>query len=254
MKGSAIRRALRSGRPSYDPQTRRVLVVALEASRDDVYHAMRGRSSLQHAWQRPLAEATLWAKVTETGTWRGWTWVEWCVKPWHVRQFASAATRFVTRAQRAGLRPRVWRSPSSPSELMSDDSFGYCARCRSPMEGRYQARLLSWDCWDLSLWCPRCDVDVRVNPLHGYYRPDHLERVIGEMRQIGPPALRASWDEEGGMWHAREGTHRLRAALALGMAPVLIPVPWRRSRDSLVRARHAAMRHAHVFPRVEVRS
>lgn len=54
------------------------------------------------------------------------------------------------------------------------------------------------------------------------------------------------------MWHAREGTHRLRAALALGLAPVLVPVQWRRTAAALARARIAAVRHAHTFERVVV--
>lgn len=94
---------------------------------------------------------------------------------------------------------------------------------------------------------------VTVNPLHAHYRPAHLDHVIGEMRRRGPPVLRACWDAEAGIWHAREGTHRLRAAVALGLAPVLIPVPWKRSEASRERARYAAKRNAHVFDHVEVR-
>lgn len=94
---------------------------------------------------------------------------------------------------------------------------------------------------------------IRVNPLHGYFREAHLEHVIAEMRHRGPPVLRAYHDAAAGIWHAREGTHRLRAALALGLAPVLVPVPWRRSAESLARARHAAERYGHTFERVEVR-
>jgi hypothetical protein len=95
-------------------------------------------------------------------------------------------------------------------------------------------------------------VTVIVNPLHGYYRPEHLQHVTEEMRRLGPPVLRACWDAEAGIWHAREGTHRLRAAKALGLVPVLVPVPWRRPLAARERARHAAARHAHVFDRVEV--
>ena len=94
---------------------------------------------------------------------------------------------------------------------------------------------------------------VIVNPLHWYHRPDHLARVVEQMRLMGPPTIRASWDEVGGLWHAHEGTHRLRAALVLGMAPTLVPVPWRRSADAKVRARYAALRMAHTFDRVTIR-
>jgi hypothetical protein len=86
---------------------------------------------------------------------------------------------------------------------------------------------------------------VRINPLHGYYRADHLERVVQEMRHRGPPTIRAYFD--GDTWHAREGTHRLRAAKILGLAPTLVCVAWRRSVTALQRARFQADRHAHVF-------
>jgi len=91
-----------------------------------------------------------------------------------------------------------------------------------------------------------------VNPLHAHFRPDHLEHVVAEMRVRGAPVLRAHFDGE--VWHAREGTHRLRAALRLGLAPILVPVPWRKTRGALERARLAAALHGHVFPVVEVRA
>lgn len=92
-----------------------------------------------------------------------------------------------------------------------------------------------------------------VNPPHGHYRPDHLEAVKAEMRRRGPPVLRAAWDAAAGVWHAREGTHRLRAAIALGVTPILVPVPWKRSAQGRTRALFAALRNAHTFERVEVR-
>lgn len=100
---------------------------------------------------------------------------------------------------------------------------------------------------------------ILVNPLHHYFRPAHLEHVIAEMRRRGPPTIKACWDAEASMWHAREGTHRLRACVALGLSPVLVPVPWprrKRRKGSLERARFAAlwMGTAHVFERVVVRT
>ena len=92
---------------------------------------------------------------------------------------------------------------------------------------------------------------VLVNPLHAYYRPQHLEHVMAEMAWRGLPVLRAYWDGE--VWHAREGTHRLRAAKALGMVPVMVPIRWGRTRAALVRARVAATRNGHRFDRVDVR-
>lgn len=91
---------------------------------------------------------------------------------------------------------------------------------------------------------------VVVNPLHHYYRPPHLDHVIAEMRRRGPPILRAHFDGE--IWHAREGTHRLRACKALGVVPVLRSVPWPKSLASLERARFSAPLTAHLFDRVEV--
>lgn len=93
---------------------------------------------------------------------------------------------------------------------------------------------------------------IRVNPPHGHFRPDHLDHVIGEMRRRGAPMLRASYDREADIWHAREGTHRLRAAKALDVAPVLLPVPWPHTAAALVRARFQWDRHGHVFERVEI--
>ena len=86
-----------------------------------------------------------------------------------------------------------------------------------------------------------------VCPLHAHYSSAHLERVAAEMRRLGAPAIRAHYDAAYGVWLAQEGTHRLRAALLLGLAPVMIPVQWPRSRRALERARFAAIRNAHVF-------
>lgn len=94
---------------------------------------------------------------------------------------------------------------------------------------------------------------VRVTPLHHYYRTAHLEHVIGEMRRRGAPVIRAHWDEAIGAWLAREGTHRLRAALALGIAPTIAPIPWWRSGAALRSARYAACARAHEFADVNVR-
>ena len=91
---------------------------------------------------------------------------------------------------------------------------------------------------------------ILVNPLHAYYRPKHLEHVVEVMRRLGPPTIRAYFDGE--VWHAREGTHRLRACLALGVVPRLRAVKWLKSRQALDRARLAAVMHAHAFERVEV--
>jgi hypothetical protein len=88
---------------------------------------------------------------------------------------------------------------------------------------------------------------IVVNPLHGHFDPVRLTAVTTQMRARGAPVLRAYYDAEVDCWHAREGTHRLRAARALGLTPVLVPAPWPRSRDALTRARFLAARNAHVF-------
>ncbi len=91
-----------------------------------------------------------------------------------------------------------------------------------------------------------------VCPLHAYYRPGHLETVIEQMRALGPPRLRGYHDVVTGAYLMREGTHRLRAALALGFAPIIVPIPWWRSKASQQRAREAAKRYGHLFPRVTI--
>lgn len=91
---------------------------------------------------------------------------------------------------------------------------------------------------------------VLVNPLHWYFSPNHLAHVIEQMRRLGPPVIRAYFD--GQMWHAREGTHRLRACLVLGCEPKLVPVKWPKSQAALERAKLGAARRAHIFRNVEV--
>lgn len=93
---------------------------------------------------------------------------------------------------------------------------------------------------------------IIVCALHTYHRTEHVHAVAELMRTLGPPVLRGHLDQETGAWLMREGTHRLLAALALGVAPVLVPIPWWRSRASLERARHAAAARGHRFPAVVV--
>lgn len=91
-----------------------------------------------------------------------------------------------------------------------------------------------------------------ITPLHRYFRPDHLEEVVVEMRRRGAPVLRAYFDAPSGAWLASEGTHRIRAAFLLGIAPVLVPIAWWRSGPALVRARFAAIEYGFLFPLVQV--
>jgi hypothetical protein len=91
-----------------------------------------------------------------------------------------------------------------------------------------------------------------VSPLHRHYSPAHLDHVAAQMRQLGAPRLRGYHDATSGCWLLAEGTHRIRAAKLLGLAPVLIPVPWWRSQAALDRARFAAAEYGYLFPVVKV--
>jgi hypothetical protein len=53
---------------------------------------------------------------------------------------------------------------------------------------------------------------------------DHLEYVIGEMKRLGAPKLKAIWSSEYKVWFAAEGSHRLVAAQREGLTPVIIDV------------------------------
>lgn len=56
---------------------------------------------------------------------------------------------------------------------------------------------------------------------HNHYTEQHLEEVKAEMVKRGAPVIRAIWSEAYGMWMAVEGCHRIRAAKALGIVPVI---------------------------------
>jgi hypothetical protein len=86
-----------------------------------------------------------------------------------------------------------------------------------------------------------------VVPLHAHFRPEHLAHVEREMLRRGPPRLRGFFDCATGLWFAREGTHRLRAAERLGLAPIMVNIRWWRSAQALTNARFAAGRRRHCF-------
>lgn len=96
--------------------------------------------------------------------------------------------------------------------------------------------------------------DVVVTPPHAYFSRAHLDEVIDEMKRLGSPRIRAFFDAASGAWFCREGTHRLRAAKALGVAPTMVVVPWWRQISSLSQARHAARIRGHRFDAVMVDS
>lgn len=93
---------------------------------------------------------------------------------------------------------------------------------------------------------------IIVTPLHDHHSPSHLDHVVREMTRRGPPRIRAHHDAQTGAWFALEGTHRLRAAKLLGVAPVLVRSAWRRGAVALERARFAAAIRGHEFDRVTV--
>ena len=76
-----------------------------------------------------------------------------------------------------------------------------------------------------------------VCPLHWYFNAAHLAKVEAEMVQRGPPRLRGYHDAMTDFFLLCEGSHRIRAAHRLGLVPVLVGVPWWRSRRRLPSAR-----------------
>ena len=62
---------------------------------------------------------------------------------------------------------------------------------------------------------------MQIALLHKHYSADHLDSVKSEMTKRGAPVIRATWSDVYGMWMAFEGCHRIRAAKALGLTPVI---------------------------------
>jgi hypothetical protein len=62
----------------------------------------------------------------------------------------------------------------------------------------------------------------RITTIYAIHKPeaDKLAQVIGEMRQLGAPTIEVV--ECGDYYQALEGSHRLAAAAALGLAPNLV--------------------------------
>jgi hypothetical protein len=68
---------------------------------------------------------------------------------------------------------------------------------------------------------------MKIALIHTDYRQSHLEEVIEQMKILGPPVIRAIWCEDRGFWAALEGCHRCRAALKLGLDPIIKPIEYR---------------------------
>lgn len=65
---------------------------------------------------------------------------------------------------------------------------------------------------------------MEIALFHKHYDETHLEEVKAKMLTLGAPKIRAIWSDAYDMWMAVEGCHRLRAAAALGIRPIIIDV------------------------------
>ena len=61
---------------------------------------------------------------------------------------------------------------------------------------------------------------------HNHYDEQHLADVQAEMTRLGAPTIKAVWMPCYDMWAALEGCHRIRAAHALGLTPVIEEVEY----------------------------
>jgi len=60
---------------------------------------------------------------------------------------------------------------------------------------------------------------MRLCLVHNHYSQAHLEQVVAQMREMGPPTIRAyDWGFDN-LVQAIEGCHRLRACQILGLTP-----------------------------------
>lgn len=67
---------------------------------------------------------------------------------------------------------------------------------------------------------------MRVALYHAHYEEDRLASVTAEMLRLGAPKVKAVWSSAVDAWAALEGAHRLRAARALGLVPVIEKMPY----------------------------
>lgn len=67
---------------------------------------------------------------------------------------------------------------------------------------------------------------MKIALIHEHYNTEHLSAVKAEMLVMGAPVIRAVWMECYGVWAALEGCHRIRAAAALGLIPVIDEVEY----------------------------
>lgn len=67
---------------------------------------------------------------------------------------------------------------------------------------------------------------MKIALIHTEFRQTHLDKVMEQMRELGPPVIRAVWCEDRGFWAALEGCHRCRAASKLGLEPIIQPMQY----------------------------
>lgn len=72
---------------------------------------------------------------------------------------------------------------------------------------------------------------MKIALVHNHYSEQHLAEVIEQMRNLGAPRIKAVWMECYDMWAAIEGCHRIRAAKALGLTPVIDEIEYDEDRD-----------------------
>jgi len=64
-------------------------------------------------------------------------------------------------------------------------------------------------------------MSISIVLYHNHYNKEHLEHVKKIMLKRGTPVIRCFYDNINGIWFAVEGCHRLRAAKALNLTPIV---------------------------------
>ena len=67
---------------------------------------------------------------------------------------------------------------------------------------------------------------MNIIPPHDHFDASHLEWIKSKMLVLGVPSIKAVWVEAYNAWVALEGCHRLHAAKALGLVPIIEPIEY----------------------------
>lgn len=67
---------------------------------------------------------------------------------------------------------------------------------------------------------------MKIALAHSHYDVNHLKAVKAEMGTLGAPVIKAVWMDVYGHFAAIEGCHRLLAAQALGLTPIIDEVEY----------------------------